>query len=452
MDIKTGNFIKYLIGVMSLILFTALTVAGYVSVMETREEVPRPFVRAKTKVCLDCHMDKGLSKGAIRDWKLSVHARKGIGCNECHIPVEGAPERIAGMATSCEDKDVRREVGAANCKSCHEEKVTEFQAGKHSKAWLAMEAMPTTADQPHVIMAGEKGCGGCHKIGRDGGQCDSCHTRHRFSAEEARKPEACATCHMGFDHPQWEMYSTSKHGVIYSTEGDNWDFSKKIADWYEEPFKASFKTPRAPVCVTCHMQKGDHEVRTAWGFLALRLPEDDPEWMGYRVKILQGLGVLDGEGKPTARLDAVKAADIVRLSREEWEAERGKMLKVCAGCHGESWSRDELGKVDEIIKESDRLMAEAIDIVEALYRDEVLERPEEYPPHVDLLRFYEVQSGIEQKLYVMFLEHRMRAFQGAFHSNPDYMHWYGWAEMKRDLVEIREEAKMLRAEHMKAKK
>ena len=57
---------------------------------------------------------------------------------------------------------------------------------------------------------------------------------------------------------------------------------------------------------------------------------------------------------------------------------------------------------------------------------------------------------IEQKLYVMFLEHRMRSFQGAFHMNPDYQHWYGWAELKRDLAEIREEAGQLRASHGKA--
>ena len=35
--------------------------------------------------------------------------------------------------------------------------------------------------------------------------CDACHTRHTFSAEEARQPQACQTCHMGFDHAQWEM-------------------------------------------------------------------------------------------------------------------------------------------------------------------------------------------------------------------------------------------------------
>lgn len=44
----------------------------------------------------------------------------------------------------------------------------------------------------------------------------------------------------------------------------------------------------------------------------------------------------------------------------------------------------------------------------------------------------------------MFLEHRMRAFQGAFHANPDYTFWYGWAEMRSDLVEIKYMAEELR--------
>ncbi len=47
----------------------------------------------------------------------------------------------------------------------------------------------------------------------------------------------------------------------------------------------------------------------------------------------------------------------------------------------------------------------------------------------------------------MFLEHRMRAFQGTFHANPDYALWYGWSEMQRDLVEIKALAAELREEH-----
>jgi len=445
---KDFNLMKYFIGALSLILFIALTIVGYVEVKTSKEEAPRPFVTDKAKRCINCHIDKGLTKGAIRDWKLSKHAEKGIGCNECHIPVKGTPERILKLTTTCEDKDVRREVSSTNCKRCHEDQTKQFASGKHSLAWFAMEAMPTTKDQPYPIMAGEKGCGGCHKIGRDEGQCDSCHTRHRFSTAEARRPEACVTCHMGFDHPQWEMYSTSKHGVIYATEGSKWDFTKKIKDWYDKPLEASFKTPRAPVCVTCHMQEGNHGVKTSWGFLALRLPEEDKEWMEYRAKILQGLGVrLDSDEGKRRIMDIVVPGDVARLTKEDWQKERDKMIKTCGQCHGQSWAKDELKKVDEIIKQSDKLMAEAVDIVEGLYKDGLLPRPKEYPPHVDLLRFYEVQSEIEQKLYFMFLEHRMRAFQGGFHANPDYMHWYGWAEMKRDLVEIREEAERLRKEH-----
>ncbi|VAX11125.1 Hydroxylamine oxidoreductase (Fragment) [hydrothermal vent metagenome] len=444
------NLMRYFIGMLSLILFIALTMVGYVSVKEGKTEF-KPVITEPGKQCIDCHVKKGITAGAIRDWKMSEHAAKGIGCNECHIPVESTPQRIQAMTTVCEDKNVRLDVSSANCKGCHEEKVAEFARGKHSKAWLAMEVMPTTKDQPPEIIDGEKGCGGCHKIGRDEGQCDACHTRHKFSAEEARRPEACATCHMGFDHPQWEMYSTSKHGMIYAMEGDNWDFSKKIKEWNENPFEPSSSTPRAPVCVTCHMQDGDHGVMTAWGFLALRLPEDDKEWMGYRTKILEGLGITLSTSEGTRRIkDIVVSGDMARLTKEGWQEQRNKMIKVCAQCHSESWGKGELDKADRIIKAADKLMAEAIEIVEGLYTDGLLPKPENYPPHVDLLRFYEVQTAIEQKLYVMFLEHRMRTFQGAFHNNPDYMHWYGWAEMKRDLAEIREENKNLRAKHAQA--
>jgi len=59
---------------------------------------------------------------------------------------------------------------------------------------------------------------------------------------------------------------------------------------------------------------------------------------------------------------------------------------------------------------------------------------------------------VEQKLFVMFLEHRMRAFQGAFHANPDYVTWYGWSELQRDVAEIKHLAEdMRRAKKVDAK-
>ncbi len=220
------------------------------------------------------------------------------------------------------------------CAECHDVQVTQFKKGKHALAWAAVKAMPTTHMLPMELIDGMKGCGSCHKIGlksakdikelKESGQshglasCDACHTRHTFSVKEAQQPQACQTCHMGFDHPQWEMYSSSKHGVRYLLKQNG---------------TLPANTP-APTCQTCHMQEGNHEVRTAWGFLAVRLPmPKDKQWAADRATILQALGVLDPDGKPTARLDVVKAADVARLTAEDWQRERDKMIKTCSQCH-----------------------------------------------------------------------------------------------------------------------
>ena len=197
------------------------------------------------------------------------------------------------------------------------------------------------------------------------------------------------------------------------------------------------------------MVDGDHEVRTPWGFLAVRLPlPEDPQWKADQFTILQALGVLDPEGNPTARLDVVKAADVARLTQESFDAERAKLIAVCGDCHSENFARGELAKGDDMIREADRLLAEAIRIVAGLYRDGVLRKPEgQAYAFPDLLTFHDAPTVIEQTLFEMHLKHRMRAFQGTFHANPDYALWYGWSEMLRDLQEIRESATELREAH-----
>ena len=105
----------------------------------------------------------------------------------------------------------------------------------------------------------------------------------------------------------------------------------------------------------------------------------------------------------------------------------------------------ELEKGDQMIKETDHLLAEAIRIISGLYKDGVLENPEYYSyAFPDLLTFHDAPTPIEQRLFEMHLKHRMRAFQGTFHANPDYALRYGWSEMVRDLSEIREMATRMR--------
>jgi cytochrome c553 len=238
---------------------------------------------------------------------------------------------------------------------------------------------------------------------------------------------------MGFDHPQWEMYSGSKHGVRA--------LLKQV--------KVLPADAAAPTCQNCHMQDGNHEVRTAWGFLAVRLPmPEDPQWAADRATILQALGVLDPDGKPTGRLEAVKAADLARLTQEDWQNERDKMVKTCNQCHSVNFAKGELEKGDKMIRSADHLMAEGIRTVAALYKDGILAKPESYAyPFPDLLTFNDAPTPIEQTLFVMYLEHRMRAFQGTFHANPDYALWYGWNAMQHDLVEIKAKAGDMRKLH-----
>ncbi|MFQ6674899.1 MAG: multiheme c-type cytochrome, partial [Fidelibacterota bacterium] len=169
--------------------------------------------------CIQCHLE--VTPNIVADWQISLHSENDIDCATCH----GSRHTTA--------RDVRQAdiPTPETCGECHETQVEQFSRGKHAFAWAAMNAMPTTHWKPMQLIEGMKGCGGCHKIGlktekeidrlKEQGagfgiaSCDACHTRHTFSTVEASQPQACQTCHMGFDHPQWEMYSSSKHGVRY---------------------------------------------------------------------------------------------------------------------------------------------------------------------------------------------------------------------------------------------
>jgi hypothetical protein len=341
------------------------------------------------------------------------------------------------------------------CAECHEEQFNQFAKGKHNFGWTSLNALPVTHVEPDELMEGGRGCGGCHNMGikseaqkkdqRDKGyryqnnSCDECHTRHSFSKKEALDPKACQQCHMGYDHPQWEMWSSSKHGVRYA-----------VKEKGKLPENAA-----APSCQHCHMPDGSHTNRTAWGFLGVRLPlPEDKQWAADRVTILKALGVLNPEtGEPTARLDAVKAVDLARLTEEAWQTEREKMIKRCKQCHAETYTREQLAMGDAIMQKTDRLLAQAIEIVAALYKDGIIKKPPGYAfAYPDFLHFMRTGGGdmnglsfVDQVLFQMYMKHRMRAYQAFFHVNPDYAYWYGWAMMVKDLGEIKELDKTMRA-------
>jgi len=394
------------------------------------------------EVCVNCH--KAVTPGVVQDWELSRHAEEGISCSTCHGSEHKAPK----------DYQLAQLPSERVCGECHGDQFEQFSQGKHSLGWKSMMALPVTPLEPDELIEGRRGCGGCHNMGikteedikglaaqgyrYEVNSCDECHTRHTFSRTEALNPQACQKCHMGYDHPQWEMWSSSKHGARW--------MAKKLGDLPEDA--------SAPTCQYCHMPEDNHAVSTAWGFLGVRLPlPEDPQWAQDRVTILKALGVLNPDtGEPTPLLEGVKALRLARLTEEEWRAERERMVKTCSRCHTEDYARQQLEMGDEMLRKADRLMAEAIEIVAGLYREGILKKKEGYPFAYPNLLFFMQTGGenpqdlsyIEQVLCQMFMKHRMRTYQAFFHVNPDYAYWYGWEMMLKDLGEIRHLAEEMR--------
>ncbi len=389
-------------------------------------------VQAVTSKCEECHAK--ITPGIVKDFNRGAMSKE-LKCSSCHGEAH----------MSADDVDKATLPTIATCRECHEEQAAQYLEGKHAKGLLPITAFPGFAhQQPTAFIAGQKGCNGCHNLGivdeetrtkglagefrahfKYGMDCQNCHTRHAFSKAEAQQPEACMQCHTGFDHAQWEMWTRSKHGAAYMTDR---------------------KAHRGPTCQDCHMAGGNHKVMTAWGFLGLRLPEKDAEWMGYRVSILKALGVLDNAGQPTGRLDVVKAADMVRLTEDAFNAQRDKMVTTCKECHSQTYVTESLENSDQMIKASDKIFAEAIELVAKLYSDKILKPTTTQAtfPYPDLLTFYEVDNYIEELLYSMFMDYRMKTFQASFHLMPDYTTWYGLAKMKKTLVEMKDLDKQLR--------
>ena len=136
----------------------------------------------------------------------------------------------------------RGRVANAVCGGCHDTVDQEYEkGGGHSfdapeENWKRALGIPALLTMPSAVLQlsrdvvfGQQGATappyfdpdpefeGTGRIHRNG--CISCHTRHSFSVEEARKPESCQTCHKAAGIQVFDPYMESKHGSIYKAQG-----------------------------------------------------------------------------------------------------------------------------------------------------------------------------------------------------------------------------------------
>ncbi|MCD6384387.1 hydroxylamine oxidoreductase [Candidatus Sumerlaeota bacterium] len=366
--------------------------------------------------CIECH--KKETPGLFTDWTLSAHAKANITCYDCHH-AESTDKDISQKHFTVyregeEKVPVSGVVTPKDCSRCHPDEVKEYSRSKHSHTLeIIWKLDPWLRKGMNNETERMTGCYVCHgsilkitqgeldpatwpnvgvgRVNLDGsrGSCTSCHTRHRFSLAEARKPEACGQCHLGPDHPQMEIYAESKHGSIYAASGSRWRFDSAPGSW----------TPgvdyRAPTCASCHLSGSGGVVTT----------HDVTERLSWELQA--PLSVRPSEFKPFP-------------ARTDWKKEREKMRQICLQCHSPLWTDNHFKNLDSAVENYNNLYYKPIKaVIDKLYQKKLLNDK----------RYFDEELEVE--FYELWHHEGRRARMGVAMMAPDYAWWHGFYECKK---------------------
>ena len=360
-----------------------------------------------TDDCVVCH--RQTSPGIVEQYGRSSMAAAQVACRNCHEVVDGYPGSVAHEGTYVLGSPTTK-----MCQECHTAEVAQFYQSRHSlPAYVAFAGSLDLSDE-HLIMyqsipegtyAPDKSrndiaalegpdmtrftCESCHNVGKpamDGsvGQCQKCHLRHEFNLTQARKPETCNACHIGPDHPQWEIYQESPHGIAYLTLGENWL-------WEAEPGTLTVQDFPAATCAICHMSgfgtaETTHDVgdRLTW-FLFAPLSERRPGW----------------------------------------EDNMDRMQSVCLECHNQAFVSDFYTAADKATERVNVWVRESNDIIQPVKDN-------------NLLTAAPFDEPIDFTYFNLWHHWGRTAKFGSWMQGPDYSQWHGAYEVLHDLAELRE--------------
>lgn len=285
---------------------------------------------------------------------LMSHAHENLMGNPLYFALEkginGLELGKTGILTEREPDEFTR---SDSCLACHGTKVL---VGPLSSRETPMGPM----DFPVLKGWPNQGVG---RVNPDGtkGSCTSCHTRHSFSIEVARKPETCSQCHKGPDVPAYAVYSVSKHGNIYASSGRSWN-------WDEVPWGLG-KDFQAPTCATCHVSSittpEGEELASRSHAMSDRLPwrlfgliYSHPHPRSPDTKVFRNKS---GLALPT-ELNGEPVEEAV-IGREELEKRLSAMKRVCSGCHSGPWIDGHFEKLKKTISDTNRSTWEATQLI-----------------------------------------------------------------------------------------
>jgi len=381
-------------------------------------KLPESDSRAYKKALLKEVEDNLHSMGTLKNGETL----KEVGCIDCHIGV--------GKEHGQHNAELKMPDAAA-CGQCHVQQFAERESERDTFTWPQGQwdpghpshALSYKANVENAIWAAmaqrevAEGCTFCHTPQTT---CNSCHTRHEFSAVEARKPQACAQCHNGVDHNEFENYMLSKHGTVYQTRGDGWDWNARLSDAIEKGGM------NAPTCQFCHMEyqgKFTHNMvrKSRWAF------------------------------EPTPKIADNLAHPWFVQRKEAW-------VSTCSSCHSDSFARAYLDAMDKGVISGINITEDARSVLVKLYNDKLLpgqtsNRPAPPAPEKDATgAFFQLfwQKGnnpaaVEYEFAEMWEHHKIKHYKALAHANPGgYTYSEGWSKLIGSAARINDEDTKLR--------
>jgi hydroxylamine dehydrogenase len=209
---------------------------------------------------------------------------------------------------------------------------------------------------------------GVGRINPDGskGACTSCHSRHAFSIEMARKPFTCSECHKGPDVPAYKVYEVSKHGNIFNSKQAEFNFD-------EVPWTVG-KDFTAPTCAACHasllvseddtvIAERTHQYNDRLSWRLFGVPYAHPHPLDADLK-----DVVNSAGLPLAvEMNGEPVASFV-LTSEQQSERNARMQEVCLSCHSSQWVENHFARLDNTIERTNAITFEATKILQDIWR------------------------------------------------------------------------------------
>ena len=467
-----------IIGILGVAFLISLIFVQWMEVIRKQEEVgtvqTHVPVPAASRSCVECHGQS--SPGIIDHWKGSPHARKGVGCVECHLAdkgdVDGFDHYGSHIATIVTPRD---------CARCHEKEATEFAHSHHSKAGNILASLDNTLAEtvegsrvpfnPHSPTPGKAvdqvngmasvavGCQQCHgsKVGllaKDGGAVTADDLKPGKDGKPTNLAVLDTLVRNEDGRPKFHANTWPNTGIGRI----NLDGSRGSCSACHSRHDFSPRRARQPEnCGKCHLgpdhpQKEIYEESkhgVAYRDLSHHMNLDAEKWVlgvdysqaptcatchmsghsknngkvthdaGQRISWTNRPPVslvldTDADGKVVTEADPVKRRQLTKFSAED---KRSNMKQVCSNCHTPDYINGFYKQYDDfIVLYNEKFAKPGQAIMAALSKQ-------------GLLTSTQFDEEIEWTWFYLWHHEGRRARHGASMMAPDYAHWHGMFEV-----------------------